>query len=301
MQTPATVTFEMNGHGTQIAAQSLVIGDVAMAPGAPSASGFTFTGWYTDAEASQKFAFTTTLTGNITLYAGWTENTVLPVTSAIVTFEMNGHGTAIADQTVTIGQLATKPTAPTASGYTFTGWFTDAALSNAFGFSTAITADTTLYAGWDEIVVPPADAVVGFDMNGHGTQIPRQTVTVGEFATEPTEPTASGFAFTGWYTDADASNAFSFSTAITTATTLYAGWGENAVVPPTPTDTPTTDAPTTDTPATVTPSAPAVVKPTSTNTLASTGTANPTVPLLAALAAMGLGALLFARRRIRRS
>lgn len=71
--------------------------------------------------------------------------------SYTVTFNMNGHGTQIAAQTVEIGSKATKPSDPTASGWTFGGWYTDTTYKVTFDFGTAITTDTTIYAKWTEV------------------------------------------------------------------------------------------------------------------------------------------------------
>ena len=69
--------------------------------------------------------------------------------SYTVTFDKNGHGTAPAAQTVKEGYKATEPTAPTAEGYTFGGWYKEKAATNAWNFSTdTVTKDTTLYAKW---------------------------------------------------------------------------------------------------------------------------------------------------------
>ncbi|MCR5665053.1 MAG: InlB B-repeat-containing protein [Oscillospiraceae bacterium] len=73
-----------------------------------------------------------------------------------VTFDMQGHGTAPADQTVETDQKATEPTAPTAEGYRFDGWYTEDTFTTLFDFDTPITADNTdpvtktltLYAKW---------------------------------------------------------------------------------------------------------------------------------------------------------
>ena len=65
-----------------------------------------------------------------------------------VTFNANGHGTAPAAQTVSQGDKATEPTAPTATGYTFGGWYKESNCTNAFDFNTAINANITLYAKW---------------------------------------------------------------------------------------------------------------------------------------------------------
>ena len=72
-----------------------------------------------------------------------------------VTFKMNGHGTAPADQTVWSGDKLAKVADPTAAGYTFTGWYTDEALTQKFDVENDVisddTIDTTLYAGWKPI------------------------------------------------------------------------------------------------------------------------------------------------------
>lgn len=66
-----------------------------------------------------------------------------------VTFNANGHGTAPSAQTVNSGDKADKPTDPTASGYTFGGWYTNAECTGtAYDFNTAVTSDFTLYAKW---------------------------------------------------------------------------------------------------------------------------------------------------------
>ena len=63
-----------------------------------------------------------------------------------ITYESNG-GSYLAPQFFTANR-ATAPTAPTRSGYTFTGWFTDPELTQRADFS-AIEGPTTVYAGWE--------------------------------------------------------------------------------------------------------------------------------------------------------
>ena len=64
-----------------------------------------------------------------------------------VEFESNG-GSAVASQTVSYGEKATKPQNPTKSGYTFANWYEDAVLVTPFNFNTPITSDWKLYAKW---------------------------------------------------------------------------------------------------------------------------------------------------------
>ena len=67
-----------------------------------------------------------------------------------VTFDANGKDAAIPDsQRVKEGRAATEPsTKPQCKGYTFAGWYTDAACTKAYDFSSPVTADMTLYAKW---------------------------------------------------------------------------------------------------------------------------------------------------------
>lgn len=82
-----------------------------------------------------------------------------------VTFHANGHGTAPAAQIVSQGSKATQPTAPTATGYTFGGWYKESNCTNAFDFNTAINADITLYAKWTAITITatltPTEGTIG--------------------------------------------------------------------------------------------------------------------------------------------
>ncbi len=60
-------------------------------------------------------------------------------------------GTDIDTETVRYEGIATAPSDPTRSGYTFRGWYEDEALTKAFDFDTPIVEDKTLYARWSRI------------------------------------------------------------------------------------------------------------------------------------------------------
>ena len=67
--------------------------------------------------------------------------------SYTVTFNSNG-GSAVKAQTVRSGAKASKSASPTKSGYTFKGWYSDAALTEAYDFSLPVKANLALYAKW---------------------------------------------------------------------------------------------------------------------------------------------------------
>ena len=68
-----------------------------------------------------------------------------------VTFNANGHGTAPDAQEVDYNKKATEPSAPTATGYTFGGWYKESGCTNAWNFATdVVTGNVTLYAKWTE-------------------------------------------------------------------------------------------------------------------------------------------------------
>ena len=71
-----TAVFEANGHGASPENQTIFMGGFVTKPADLTADGYTFTGWYTDSNCTDKYDFGSVVTGNVTLYAGWqTDNT----------------------------------------------------------------------------------------------------------------------------------------------------------------------------------------------------------------------------------
>ena len=101
------------------------------------------------------------LTENNDNWSDGTWDTYTP--SYSVSFNMNGHGNAVSDQCVQSGAAITQPADPTATGYTFAGWYADAACTQAWDFSTPITAATTLYAKWTEDLTSPVSIKGAWD------------------------------------------------------------------------------------------------------------------------------------------
>lgn len=119
-----------------------------------SREGYTFDGWYTEATGGTKVENDTKVmrAENHTIYAHWT------AISYAVTY--NANGGSFADDssgsksfTVSYDSKYSLPKDPVKSGYTFTGWYTEAADGEQITADTKMTTaeDHTLYAHWRDI------------------------------------------------------------------------------------------------------------------------------------------------------
>lgn len=82
-----------------------------------------------------------------------------------VKFDSQG-GSSVGNQTPASGSTVSKPADPTREGYTFDGWYTDAACTKAYDFATAVTADMTLYAKWTKNETSTPGSASGTDNAG---------------------------------------------------------------------------------------------------------------------------------------
>ena len=148
-----TVTFDSQG-GSAVTAVTVEDGEVVAEPTDPTrVSGdqvYSFVGWFTDAAATQEYDFETPVTGDLTLYAGWTQNVVLrfntKTAQTIAPILLPEDG----------GTVAAAPTAPTREGYRFGGWFFGKPgltwlETEAVSFPLEVETSTTLYAYWEPL------------------------------------------------------------------------------------------------------------------------------------------------------
>lgn len=149
-----------------------------------------------------------------------------PVTFRVF-FRLNGvQGTGTAAQDVIHGQPAVRPEDPVAAGYDFRGWFTDAAATHPYDFSTPVTEMTVLYAGWTRY------CIVTFERGATGVGVgginpDSQTVLSGRTAEDPYADgmSTADFAFIGWTTDeAGRQPYFNFANPVMQDMTLYSQW-----------------------------------------------------------------------------
>ena len=68
-----TVTFNTQG-GTPVESQTVANNSTVAQPAAPTRDGYTFGGWYTDEGCTTAYDFNAPVTGNLTLYAKWTQD-----------------------------------------------------------------------------------------------------------------------------------------------------------------------------------------------------------------------------------
>lgn len=140
------VTFNCTG-GTAVTNQKVKPGERIERPTNPIRANYTFGGWYTDKSLTTKYDFDSPVKNDLTLYAKWN------IAKYVVTFQTNG-GSNVKAQNIAFGSKASKPANPTRTGYTFKGWYSDKGLTKAYDFSTAVKANTTLYAKWAKQAAP---------------------------------------------------------------------------------------------------------------------------------------------------
>ena len=217
-----TVTFDVQG-GSEIAAQQVQTGKLAVRPENPERVGYAFAGWYTSADTSgSEYDFTAAVNDDVTLYAKWTPNMYA------VTFDSQG-GSAVDAQQVAYGGYATQPATPTRDGYTFVGWTTDAAGTTPYGFGMPVTGDITLYAKWDDADATYHTVTIHLnDGDDYSSDLPQDMtlfVKEGEKLTIPdSAPSRGGYRFAGLTSDEQRKTDYDAGTAVTADMTLYAKW-----------------------------------------------------------------------------
>jgi uncharacterized repeat protein (TIGR02543 family) len=197
-----TVTFDSKG-GSPVAAKTVLEGEKVQEPAEPTKDGFVFAGWYVN---EKEFNFSSPITKDLELYAKWLE-------VFEVTFESNG-GSDVEATTALEGERVYRPQDPKRVGYTFAGWYVDAALETPYDFLLPASKNLTLYAKWEIITYTVSIPSIG----------EVQTINHGDLAEEPELEVKDGFKFGGWYADAGFTEEFDFETPITENYTLYVKW-----------------------------------------------------------------------------
>ena len=206
--------------------------------------GFTFAGWNTMQDGSGKTLYANDKlsmdSSNMTLYAYWTQKETFSVTydpngstDGIVPVDSNNYESgALVSVMSNSGNLVK-------SGYTFTGWNTNADGSGnqyAVGTTFSISENTTLYARWST----KRTYTVSYQGNGNSTgyiPVDNNAYESGGTAIVPGNVGSlqkDGFIFTGWNENADGTGAsYSPNAEIkidTQNVVLYAAWIKNTAL-----------------------------------------------------------------------
>jgi len=141
-----TLSIISGGNGTATGGGDGNYGTIKNISATP-ASGYQFLNWtVTSGNVSigsiTSASTTATLSNsNATVQANFT-----PIIDT-VKFNCNG-GTAVANLAIQYGRTIGTAPATTMTGFVVDGWYTEAAFTNKYGFSTPVTANITLYAKW---------------------------------------------------------------------------------------------------------------------------------------------------------
>ena len=145
-------------------------------PATPQNGNKVFGGWYTDAQCTTPWTVPQTLTGNITVYAKWTEPSV--TTGYNVVFDaQNGTSPII----VPFDSNFQLPATPQNGDKVFGGWYTDAQCTTPWTVPQTLTGNITVYAKWTE----PSGGGQGGDGGSQGgvsgNVMPQQTYDANTF------------------------------------------------------------------------------------------------------------------------
>jgi uncharacterized repeat protein (TIGR02543 family) len=174
-----------------------------------------FSGWATTSDATAALEDLGNASATTTFYAVWTE----APTFTVVFNTQKSSGTTVAY--VQEGGKVAEPTAPTALGYTFGGWYTDVAGTAAFDFETEITENVKVFAKWT-----PVSYTVTYNLDdGKNNASNPESYTVESETVVFSKPSKTGYLFDGWYYDNKFTQAATQITQGSTGNlTVYAKW-----------------------------------------------------------------------------
>lgn len=222
------LNFNANGGSVNSENKVVVYGNTYGELPIPTREGYTFDGWFTEAQSGDQATAETVVaeTGDRTVYAHWTIKTYT------VSYDANGGGSGIpSNQTKTHGiALTLSSSVPKRTGYVFNGWaISPDAKETQYQPGDKYSNDNFvyLYALWT-----PVSYQISFDANGGEGAPEVQTKTHGIAMTlNSTVPIRRNYAFLGWATSSTAEKPQYTAGAIyegNANVTLYAVWEYSA-------------------------------------------------------------------------
>ncbi|MDE6014042.1 MAG: InlB B-repeat-containing protein, partial [Anaeroplasmataceae bacterium] len=212
-----TITIDLN-DGSTPKTQQVEKGKKALDIENPTRTDYIFAGWKSN---GMLWTSDQIITSDITIVAQWTpKQSVDPVKEYFtVTIDLN-DGSTPTTKKVEKGEKLTDVSEPTKEGYTFTGW---KANGSNWSMDTAITADITIVAQWEEIT---STYTLTFNTQG-GNSIEECVANAGSMINEPKKPKKSGYHFVCWSYTPDGSLEVTWPLVLDDDKTVYAIWNES--------------------------------------------------------------------------
>ena len=207
-----TVVFQ-DKDGGEITTVVVKNGESVSAPAAPEVAGSKFVGWY-EGETMVSFPYTADITADTTM------TVQAHYEAALYVFFHSDDGRIVETRSGKTGDVISVSgvSYPLAEHQSIIGWCTDTALTNLVNSVTLGNSNIDLYAKVE------TGYWITFESNG-GSYVEPAFYPSGATAQKPSDPTRSGFAFGGWFTDVGLTQPANFAQ-ITEATTVYAKWTE---------------------------------------------------------------------------
>jgi uncharacterized repeat protein (TIGR02543 family) len=164
----------------------------------PIREGYTFKGWYLDAETTEPISFVETndIT-ELTLYAKWEINTYT------LSFDFGKGEDEFTQGNITApyatdisAEFPTEGGTTPLEGYTFEGWYFDSEFTELFDGDTMPAFDGTLYA-----LYTPIEYAITYNLDSGANGVNPEIYTIESDTIVLDEATKSGYSFDGWYTD----------------------------------------------------------------------------------------------------
>ncbi|WP_179281277.1 InlB B-repeat-containing protein [Paenibacillus sp. XY044] len=284
-----TVTFDSQGGSTVEPATGVTSGTTISEPPTPTKAGYTFEGWYKEAEGTNAWIFAEdAVTSDVTLYAKWMRHAAqiqissvsgtpgstvdVPVAVADSTYGIAAYGVQIDFDTEALEVTGVTENAgdyfdsnyDNDAGWLKTAWVDsdagdtpikagDKLFTVSFKIKsgaelgvkklTVQTEEPTLFsildafgAEMEKTLIPgkvtvkegPVQHAVTFDSQGGSAVSSITNVDSGTIISAPPAPTRAGYTFAGWYKEAAGTNAWNFAAdTVTSDMTLYAKWTSN--------------------------------------------------------------------------
>ena len=166
------------------------------------------------------------------------EDTAIKTTVYSYDVSFYDGGSLLTSLPVIGGSTVAEPLTPLKNGYEFDGWYKDEGLTEKWDFvSDTVAADTVLYAKWSgdaevledtyNIAADSKSFTVNFytDTDSSSPMTSSPVKKNGKVTKPEFDPTKDGYAFGGWFKDADYSKRWDFDKdKVTADTDLYALW-----------------------------------------------------------------------------